>query len=194
MSWSPYLSWSWSFLAWLPWNSWPSMLLWLSRRSSLARRLGEDWQLQGAGREGGQCRDALDDTAGLPPILGARSPLPPSPLSPSPGSYSGGPHPPPCWLGWREAAPQRPPHPAAPVVRAKAGPHRAFRLPPPVAPEPWIWRSPKLNRATQGTATTQLGSDLPLSLTFCLSPPHTLTLSYPWHLPRWLLGDIRGSV
>lgn len=46
--------------------------------------------------------------------------------------------------------------------------------PPSCSPRPLNWGSPKLNRVTPSTATTQLGSDLPPSLTFCLSPPHPI--------------------
>lgn len=106
----------------------------------------------------------------LPPIPGARSPLPFSPLSPSPGSYSGGPHPTPCWLGWREATPQRPLHPADPVVRAKAGPHKASSLPSSCSPRT-LNLGVSRTEQSQGTTTNQLGSDLPSSLIFCLAPP-----------------------
>lgn len=108
-----------------------------------------------------------ENTSWLPHISGARSPLSTSLLSPSPESYSGGPHPPPCWLVWREAAPQRPLHPVVPVVRVKAGLHGAS------SPPPLPTHTLDLNRAIQGTATTQLGSDFPSSLTFCLSSPTT---------------------
>ncbi|XP_035970936.2 capping protein, Arp2/3 and myosin-I linker protein 2 isoform X4 [Halichoerus grypus] len=46
--------------------------------------------------------------------------------------------------------------------------------PPSCSPRPLNWGSPKLNRVTPSTATTQLGSDLPPSLTFCLSSPHPI--------------------
>lgn len=78
-------------------------------------------------------------------------------LNPLPGSYSGGPHLPPCWLGWREAAPWSPLAPAAPVVRAKAGP-QAFQPAPTLPPQTHkIGGEPTLNRAIQVTATRPVG-------------------------------------